>query len=137
MPKIITNASGKGNTILVVAVGFLTLVMMSAQVGGQTTNWSGTAGDVWTRAGSWGLGVPGAGSIGVIDGGSGSILALRETGSSGSVAVGTLILSNPSYTSIVSGASAATLGFGSGTSAFRLAPSTGTVTFTMVGKART
>ena len=88
------------------------LVTSPPPASAQTTNWTGVAGDVWTRPDSWNNGTPSISSIAVIDGGSGTTLALRESNSPGGVSVGTLILTNPSYISIVTGASAATVNFG-------------------------
>jgi hypothetical protein len=88
------------------------LLLSQTEALAQTTNWTGSAGDVWTRAGSWSDGEPTSSSIAVINGGNGTMLALRESNSPGSVSVGTLLLRNPSYVRIVPGASAATLNFG-------------------------
>jgi hypothetical protein len=97
-----------GKQILLVVLAF------AGSLRAQTFNWNGSvAGQVWTNPSNWVQGnTPGITSIAVIDGGSGTFIALRESASPGSVSVGTLILTNPSYTRIVSGASAATLNFG-------------------------
>ncbi|HRK32399.1 MAG TPA: hypothetical protein PLD59_15145 [Tepidisphaeraceae bacterium] len=82
---------------------------------GQTTNWGGANGDVWTRNGSWTNNAPNAGSIAVISGGSGSSIELREPDSPGTNSVGTIIITNPTYSQLIGGFldTDATIAFGS------------------------
>ena len=75
-----TSKAVSGKTIL--AILALTYVAQMGPMGmSQTFNWTGFDGDVWTRPGSWNAqppAIPTITSIAVIDGGTGTILALRE-----------------------------------------------------------
>jgi hypothetical protein len=80
-------------------LGLFTIGLAGTQVpivSGQTTNWNGAVGDVWTRPLSWSSNSPNAGSIAVISGGSGSAIELREQNSPGTNSVGTILITNPS-----------------------------------------
>ena len=71
----------------------LCVSFLNTTAGSQTLNWTGNAGEVWTRSGSWAqLQTPVITSIAVIDGGNGSTLALREGTLAGTVAVRNLLL---------------------------------------------
>lgn len=107
------NARGIFDNKFPVTAGVLLVPLVTSFAASQTTNWIGNSSSVWTNPAAWTNNVPNAGSIAVIDGGTGTILALREGTLAGSVATRALLLRHQNYASIVAGSSVATLNFGS------------------------
>jgi hypothetical protein len=109
MSRSITSCgSGKKNLVLA-AVAAVALIPAWRADGQASTSWTGFAGNVWTRARSWNSGQPVAGGIAVFGSSGGGTIALRESGSPGSVDVGTILVTSTSFPGFVTGASSASI----------------------------